>query len=887
MPPRPLILDLIDRHAEERPEQPVVVDGTTLLTRSDLQALAAGHAAELVAAGVRPRSRVVLCIAPGASFSVAALGVVMAGASYVPADPCADAAVLDRIRQVTDPAAWVIEAESPRAYVPESVPVVDLPKPGRDLKRVTSVNQAVAQRVAEISVTDEVYTLFTSGTTGPPKGVVVGHEALANLLSWQGEEFQVRASDRMLQRSRLLFDFSVTEIWLPLTHGGTLIYCPESIRNNPRSLLEFIGTSGITIAQFVPTVLEAVLTAAERASEEHLPQSLRAVVCNGEALSDQTRRRFYRIWRDATLWNQYGPAEATVAVTSNECRRDERPLLMTVGTPKGHNKVFVLDSRLVPVAPGEIGEVCIAGVQLASGYLGASPAEGARFVGSPESPDRLYRTGDVGRYLDTGELELLGRLDHQVKFRGVRLELEVVERFIENMDAVGRAAVRVKSFEAPDGRRRQVLIAVVSPSTIDSAKVKAACRAQLAPHSVPGLVLPVDDLRTTANGKLDFDAHLQEAAAARSATKRTSKHSPALAIVVGILKSTFGVSDLGELEDAELDSLGIDSLDRVELVVQLEAQGFAIDLDQLACPSITPRQVASACRFGAGRSGRPISTLSLVDILAGLDDAVGNGSSDTLALHASIPHLLAAGPGIDVADLRDALVTYIARLARGGITIVLPAFTTSFAASRSYHHHLSVSESGSLGMWVLDDVEDAVRSEDPMYSHVVVGPLADFPMTHARTPFGEGSVAEWLEERNAKILGLATRDFTQTHRIEHLAGAPHHAAYEPIRGVADFGRGSSKVSVSAYVRDLDYHGTGTAFAQNTAVTESLLGSTLRAVPLGTSELVIRSITCSDLRRRLLPALHEDPMALLATPKEARRSLADARRRGTGRTGGTN
>ncbi|MCB1299217.1 MAG: AAC(3) family N-acetyltransferase [Microthrixaceae bacterium] len=497
------------------------------------------------------------------------------------------------------------------------------------------------------------------------------------------------------------------------------------------------------------------------------------------------------------------------------------------------------------------------------------------------SSERVYRTGDLGRFTNWGELELLGRLDHQAKFRGIRIELEAVERTIEAFDGVRRAAVRVHSFNGLDGRRRQVLIALVTPADIDTEKLKAHCRERLPTHAIPGLVVSVDEFRVTPNGKLDFAAHLRQDA--EELVTDTCGHEredrEAESAVVMVIESLFGVSIVGEPGCVELNSLGIDSLDRAELVVALEARGLLVDVEDLVKPSITLRDFALACRtIPEPLDVRTAATLTVADVLEAVRAAAQGCSSGVLVMHVSLPTLLAAGDSIRVPTLRRALVDELMCLANAGVMVVLPAFTPSFVNSRSYHFERSVSEAGLLATWVQDDIEGAVRSHDPVYSYVVLGgSLPDFPFRASPTPFGAGSVAAWLEAYDATIVGLGTRGFTQTHRIEFLAGAPHHADYEVFEGVADFGSGPQYVSPTVYIRDVDYHGAGEAFAQDTATTESLLAGILRTSPIGSSSVRVHELTCLELRRALLPVLRSDPLALLATPDVAMGRLSEVAR----------
>jgi amino acid adenylation domain-containing protein len=861
----------ISQRAMNFPDALAVVDGTTSLTRSELEACAIHLAARLRAAGVGPGSFVGITLGPGAQFVVAALAVMKAGAAYVPVD---EDDGLNRIRQIAETvtfAAWIVAAgSSGRQSIAGREPLLVAP----DLLNVPVVSDAERADLdavgRAIDPKDPVYVIFTSGTTGIPKGVVVPHGGLANLLDWQRVVLDLRSEDRLLQRSKLTFDFSVTELWLTLAHGGTSVVCPDGHRTDVRTFLQFIRDYGVTLAQFVPTVLSAWLAHLDE-SPTVVPDALRAVVCNGEALPDAVRVRFTGLFPGAALFNQYGPAEATVAVTSHECSRDPQPLPMSVGPAAPGITVHLLDSDLRPVPAGQEGEVCLSGVQLANGYLGASPSEQARFTEAAETGIRIYRTGDLGRLSETGELTLIGRIDQQVKFRGHRLELDAIATEIETVAGVRQASLRVQTVHGSDGRDRQVLTAIVIPEEADVPLIKKHCRVHLPRHAVPGLILPVAEMRSTPNGKLDFGAHIAEAAAARASEPRDAAASISEGLVLDVIEERFGIGTPWAVPSAELDSLGLDSLDRIAILERLNQRGIELSLDVLAEPGVTVHQLAAASRMRSGSTRHDRQTPTVGEVADTLQ-ALGrdSGGSDVIVVHASLPDLARSQ---DISALRSTFVKAIAEMSRAGLTIAVPSFTPSFAESGRFHHQTSVSESGSLATWLQDDLAGSLRTRDPVYSYVVVGRRShELPQCAGDHPFGPESVASWFEEVDAAVVGMGTYAFTQTHRVEYLAGAPHHADVTTVSGVADYGDGPTPVTVGVYQRDVDYYGAGAVFAQDVDRTRSILGPSLRAVPFGRSSASMYVTSAGALRDSLLPPLLENPMALLADSAGARRAL---------------
>ncbi|WP_448324117.1 amino acid adenylation domain-containing protein, partial [Streptomyces sp. DSM 41493] len=267
------------------------------------------------------------------------------------------------------------------------------------------------------------YVIYTSGSTGRPKGVVVPHEGVVNRLAWMQGEFGLGASDRVLQKTPFGFDVSVWEFFWPLVEGAVLVVARPGGHRDPAYLAGLVQAQGVTVVHFVPSMLQIFLREPAAAS----CGGLRAVFCSGEALSAELRDQFLGML-DVPLHNLYGPTEASVDVTAWSCAAGEGPVV-PIGRPVWNTRVFVLDAMLQPVPVGSVGELYLAGVQLARGYLGRAGLSAERFVACPFGApgERMYRTGDVVRWRADGSLEYLSRADDQVKIRGFRIELGEIE----------------------------------------------------------------------------------------------------------------------------------------------------------------------------------------------------------------------------------------------------------------------------------------------------------------------------------------------------------------------------------------------------------------------------------------------------------------------------
>ena len=493
--------DLVARFeaaARSRPDQPAVVSGTERLDYATLDRRANRLADALIERGVRPDQVVGLCAQRSAELVVGILGILKAGAAYLPLDPALPAERLAGMAADAAPA-LVLTALSGSAPVPGWDELSAVEAAGR-----SDAAPAVAEHPAELA-----YVIYTSGSTGRPKGVAVSRGSIVNLLDhWLARLGPLPGTAAALWSS-IGFDVSVQEILLPLTTGATLHLVPEELRADPGALMAWLREHRIHQAYLPPAYLAWI----DEAPEQRLAGlALRQLLVGVEPLPELALHRMARTLPGLRILNGYGPTETSVY---SSAYLDPRPLARQcpIGRPLANTRIYLLDERLQPVPVGVAAEICIGGAGVARGYLGRPGQTAQRFVPDPFVPgERMYRTGDLGYRLPDGTISYAGRRDHQVKLRGFRVELGEVEAVLREQPGVREAAVLLDR----DGAGEPRLVAAVACGTAPArqpAEWREALSRQLPGYMIPAVFLELPELPMTANGKLDRAALLRQALA--------------------------------------------------------------------------------------------------------------------------------------------------------------------------------------------------------------------------------------------------------------------------------------------------------------------------------------------------------------------------------------
>lgn len=498
------VLDGFLAQVAQSPDSIAVESGASRWTYAEFDAARRTLAQMLHDDGVRVRSRVLVALDRGFDQVCGVYAALTLGAAYIPVDPEQPAERLRVISEIVEPA-LVIDAE----YLRDK---------GFEGQFAIGADPAAAPHPPRPALrdTDVAYVIFTSGSTGSPKGVRVGHQAVVNRLDWMQRDHPLSGDDAVLYKTPITFDVSVWELLWPLRTGARMVIAAPAGHRDPEYLRECMERSGVTVAHFVPSMLDVYLDVVTTGGHPRLfPSSMRRVFTSGEALS---RSLADTLLESSTvdLVNLYGPTEAAVDVTEHQVVYGEAPDV-PIGRPVANTAVHVLDDRLRPVPVGVAGELYLAGVQLAEGYAGRPDLTADRFVANPYATDpgaRMYRTGDLvrwgnGRGSGVCELEYLGRTDFQIKIRGQRVELGEIEAVLCSARGVSGAIAVARKLAGGDAVVAYVRLAggeAEPDAALGPDELLAWCRRRLPSHMVPAAVVTLDSFPVNASGKLDRSA---------------------------------------------------------------------------------------------------------------------------------------------------------------------------------------------------------------------------------------------------------------------------------------------------------------------------------------------------------------------------------------------
>lgn len=565
---------LFDAQLSRSPDALAILFEGEELTYADVAAQANRLARHLIGLGAGPEQIVALAIPRSAQAVIAMLAVLKSGAAYLPIDLDSPATRVAHILVDADPVAVLTTGDAatlvPRQH-PTPVVVLGTPATAEVVEAYDPTTVGDSERCSALTPHNAAYVLYTSGSTGAPKGVVVPHSGIINTLRWWQDEHPLTEQDRVLLKTPLTFDPSIHEWFWPLWVGAVLVGARADGHKDTEYLVSLIQDAGVTSIQFVPATLHEFL--AHPGAPDCL--SLRHVLCGGQALPTDLVDRYFAVMNTGLL-NLYGPTEASIESTSWPCRPGLPPGIAPIGRPISNSRSYVLDDTLRPVAPGTTGELYIAGAGLARGYLGRPDLTAKAFVPNPfDGPgERMYRTGDLAFWSPEGELHFVGRVDSQVKIRGVRIELGEIETVVRTVTEADDVAVLVRGEGV-----HQHLVAFLAGSLAGShgdadtasadrtARIRSRLLELLPAVAVPARVIFLDKLPAASNGKLDFGA-LADLATGHQADEDEDAYvmprTPHEQQLAEIWATTLGVSRIGA--DDNFFAIGGNSLLAMELI---------------------------------------------------------------------------------------------------------------------------------------------------------------------------------------------------------------------------------------------------------------------------------------------------------------------------------
>ncbi len=561
--------ELVATQAARTPAAEALIAGTERLTYGELAARAYRLAAVLRGLGVGPEERVAVCLPRSPALVVALLAVLEAGGAYVPLDPAYPA---ERLRlMLGDSGARVLltQAELTGRLPAPAARVVLLDPAGE-----TQEPQAAAVAGSAPGADNLAYLIYTSGSTGTPKGVALTHRSAVAMVRWAQQVWSPEELSGVLFATSVCFDLSVFELFVPLSTGGRVI-----VADNALALPILPAAGEVTLVNTVPSAM------AELVREGGVPASVRTVNLAGEALQRPLVGALYALPQVARVWNLYGPSEDTTYSTfALQVRSAQRA--PGIGRPIAGTRAHVLDRGLQPAPLGVPGELYLGGAGLARGYFGRPELTAERFVpdpdpGSEHAGERLYRTGDLVRYREDGELDFLGRIDHQVKVRGFRIELGEIESALAAVSAgaegSGVAEVAVLVREDRPGDPRLVAFLAAGDPAPSPAALRTALRARLPEYMVPGAFVVLPRLPLSPNGKVDRRAlsRLAPQASEGSDVASAAPRTPAEEMMAGIWADVLGREQVGV--DDSFFALGGHSLLATRLVSRVR-EAFGVEL---------------------------------------------------------------------------------------------------------------------------------------------------------------------------------------------------------------------------------------------------------------------------------------------------------------------
>lgn len=498
--PRDCVLhELIEEQVKRTPDAKAVVFKGKEMTYRELDERANQLASYLIAKGVGPKKIVGICMERSLELVVGLYAILKAGGAYLPLDPEAPKARLRQILEDSQSVVCLAQEDLYEHVSHEEIPTILIDADWNLIKQATDPVSLI-----KVSPYDPVSVYYTSGSTGKPKGVVNLHIGWVNRFCWMQNHFQLHPGESVLQKTTLTFDDSAVEIFWPLLNGGRVALIEPGMHRDPHAIIQAAIEYQVVHLQFVPSMLNLVLDEITEKDQKQL-NSVRSTISSGEALSATTVRRFFE-QIPGTLNNTWGATEVSIDSTIHVCNKEDltQEGAVCIGKPIDNNRCYVLDSQLQPVPIGIVGDLYLAGVGVAQGYLNNPERTEKAFLNDPFVPgERMYKTGDLGYYRPDGSLIFVGRADNQVKIRGMRVELGEIDAVLLQQEHVKEAVVIVQEDEPGLKRLLAYVVPFVQEKALSSEEMRHLLKQVLPDYMVPSFVMILDQMPLNANGKVD------------------------------------------------------------------------------------------------------------------------------------------------------------------------------------------------------------------------------------------------------------------------------------------------------------------------------------------------------------------------------------------------
>ncbi|QGQ96125.1 amino acid adenylation domain-containing protein [Paenibacillus psychroresistens] len=541
-PQEKTIHQVFEEQVERSPHHVAVVFREQQLTYQELNERANQLARVIRAKGVQADSIVGIMVDRSIEMIVGILGILKAGGAYLPIDP---EYPQERIAFMLEDSGSDILLTQHKFNLKISFKQETLFIDNENLYRGESANLEAVTKSNHLA-----YVLYTSGTTGKPKGVMIEHHSVANRLHWMQEQYPLQANDVIMQKTPITFDVSVWELFWWSWTGASVYFLGSDEEKDPQLIIRAIEKHNITVLHFVPSMLNAFLNHIEQTKQTANIISLRQVFASGEALSPLAVRTFNRLiqqWNGTKLFNLYGPTEATVDVSHYDCSTSISLEIVPIGKPIYNTRLYIVDLnfKLLPVGVG--GELCIAGKGLARGYLNRPELTAEKFIDNPfEHEQRMYRTGDLARWLPDGNIEYLGRIDHQVKIRGFRVELGEVEAALNAYESIQETAVIAREEE---DNSKYVCAYFTASEQLNINELKSYLSGVLPKYMIPLFFVQMEQMPLTPNGKLNRKKLPAPEGYININTVYESPRNTLEAALVNIWQGVLGVQRMGIADD--------------------------------------------------------------------------------------------------------------------------------------------------------------------------------------------------------------------------------------------------------------------------------------------------------------------------------------------------